>query len=153
MKTVILSAFLLLSAIAIYSCSKSSTTTMPSPTNKELLMAKTWSHPKFEQDINGITTEVKLETCEYDNLLNFNTNGQMIYDEGKKKCKINNPQFKIYTCQISKDMKTIYYQGPDLTEGFDTLTIEKLTYNTLKLRHADNTQPYKYGTSTLLSEF
>jgi Lipocalin-like domain/Prokaryotic membrane lipoprotein lipid attachment site len=120
--------FPLLSLLLLAACSKKD----QGPTRTELLTSGSWNLTASELDDDGNGTyEIDLyasfDACFKDNFVTFQSNGQMVLDEGLTKCDPNDPQTENSTWQLSAD-------GSKLTVDGDTYDILELSNSTLRIK-------------------
>lgn len=130
MKKVLLSITLL--SIVMAGCKKEETTVSKSKT--ELLCAHYWKvvsltvNPPLDLDGTPVSNLLEImEDCQKDDLVKYNTDKTLIYDEGDTKCDPSSPQTSGGSWEF-KSNETI------LTEDDEDLTLIELNESTLKLK-------------------
>lgn len=133
MKTLKLTAIIIL-GLVIASCSKEETKTTTTNTDKTaLLCGKAYSVTAFTLQIGGGTPMdyyAQMESCEKDNTLTFNTNGTTLEDEGATKCDPDDPQTVPGTWSFNADKTKITYDGEEasiITLDGTTLKVQATT--------------------------
>lgn len=88
--------------------------TPPAKTKTELISTGTW---KFSTaTVNGINVSGALQSCQKDNTLTFQANGNGTIDEGATKCNGGDPQSSPYTWNFAND-ETILHVSTVLFAG------------------------------------
>ncbi len=130
MKKVLLSIALL--NIFMAGCKKEETTVSKSKT--ELLCAHYWKvvsltvNPPLDLDGSPVSDLLSImDDCQKDDLVKYNTDKTLIFDEGATKCDPASPQTSSGTWSFNSD-ETI------LTEDDEDLTLVELNETTLKLK-------------------
>jgi outer membrane lipoprotein-sorting protein len=130
MKKVLLSLVLL--SLFVGGCKKEETTVPKSKT--DLLCAHYWKaisinvNPPIDLDGTPVSDLLSImDDCQKDDLVKYNNDKTVIYDEGATKCYPNSPQTTSGTWSFNSD-ETI------LTEDDEDLTLVELNETTLKLK-------------------
>lgn len=112
---------LLLCLFVVAACKKSST----AKTNTELLAQTTW---KFSAaTVNGSDVSSFLQTCQKDNILTFQSNGNGDVDEGATKCNSNDPQSNSFTWNFLSNETMLHVSAILFTGGSSDFSLITLT--------------------------
>ena len=138
---------LTLSLAALSACKKNNDNTPATPSNTDLLVAKSWrvtaqTYTVSSAVLNGgnpLTTDIYAAyyatPCRADNFVTFNSNNTLVADEGALKCSPTDPQTKSGTWSFNSDKTKLTMVDP--SQGgtpipFDIIT---LSATTLHLRN------------------
>ncbi|MEI6411990.1 MAG: hypothetical protein WCR52_21545 [Bacteroidota bacterium] len=120
MKTFRILSLVLLTAIAFVACKKDDPAPTPAPTKTELLTEKNWKAIALTVSpalvLDGVPyTDIyaQMDACSKDDLSQFKTNGQILYDEGPTKCSDSAPQVQTGTWLFSSGETEIIVTDAD----------------------------------------
>ena len=129
--------------VVFSSCDKDET---PPKTKTQLLAQGTW---KFKSaTVSGSDVSGLLQTCQKDNLLTFNTNGNGVVSEGATKCDPADPDSNPFTWTFASAETIINVSSPLFTNGSTSLTLVSLTDTELVVSQAYNPP---FGVSLLMT--
>lgn len=117
-----ISSFLVLLAIVFQSCKKSSSTPK---TKTELIAQSNWKFSKAT--VGGTDVSAMLQSCQKDNTLSFQSNGNGTVDEGSTKCNAGDPQTYPFTWSFQSGETILHASAVLFTGGGSDFTIVSLT--------------------------
>ena len=109
-------------SISLFSCDKDDDAAQiapATPTNTEKLCGKNFITSDYTLIQNGVTVMTGLDTnflpaCQQDDIIRFETNGALAFDEGATKCDPTDPQTEAGTWAFyDSETKLIFEPGPD----------------------------------------
>ncbi|MBS1920258.1 MAG: lipocalin family protein [Bacteroidetes bacterium] len=133
MKSPILKIFVVsfLLATMFQACKKSSSSSTPSKTKTDLLTQASW---KFSTaTVGGADVSSLLQSCQKDNILTFQSNGNGSLDEGPTKCNSGDPQTNPFTWTFQSSETMIHVSAVLFTGGSSDFTLVSLTETQLVL--------------------
>lgn len=117
---------LILFVIVLQACKKSSSSSSTPPKTKtDLLTQATW---KFSAaTVGGTDVSTLLQSCQKDNILTFQSNGNGSVDEGPSKCNSGDPQTNPFTWAFQSGETMLHVSTVLFTGGSSDFTLVSLT--------------------------